>query len=514
MIIDVVQKSEGPELSYVTEDGRIDIVPVTLIEGYYQYTACDDYDSQKITNIKSFRNSAIKKEEAKYFTHHNVNEFLGIDLRENYPDVYKLVSPLRMPLPFSVDIETEITDEFGYSSVEDVENRVLSISVTDIEMGSILFIIKNPLHPDITESDKLEIDTVLIESLGSEFYSKYQFDYNIRIFDDEIDMLNTFFECINKYFHSIIGWNFIGYDWQYLFNRAKKLGIDPKKASPKNRLTKKSLEINDHEKLDYEIPTHRTINDYMMFFKDSQKYANLEAYSLNYVSEFILGLNKVAYDGNLRTLYETNYPKFIGYAFIDTILVMLLHKATNLYNSDFFQSYYTNVPYQKISQNSISEALIYNELRSQNIFLLESEKNVGVKRKYIGGYVKAPTKKFVESISGLDFNALYPFTIITVGLSPEMKVDSIEVNEDGFPANVIAQEKWNKYKSMGYCLSPMGRIYDVTTDGLYVRIEKKLQKERKIFKNHKEDIYINVIPMIEAEMLKRGMKVPKYNEDK
>lgn len=509
MLIDIVQKGEGPELSYVTPDGRISIVPVTLLEGYYQYVGCDEFDPKKIPNLTSFKGSCIKKEEAKYFTHHNVNEFLGIDLKENYPDVYNLVSPLQMPTPFSVDIETEITDEFGYSSPELVENRVISISVTDIELGSILFIVKNPAHPVISDLDKLEIDTVLRESLGSEYYDKYKFDYEIRVFDDEKEMLNTFFECINKYFHSIIGWNFISYDWMYLFNRAKKLGIDPKKASPKNRLTRKSLEINDHEKLDYEIPTHRIINDYMMFFRQSQKYANFESYSLNSVSAKILGLTKVSYDGNLRTLYETNYPRFIGYAFIDTILVMLIHKAANLYNLDFFQSYYTNVPYQKISQNSISEALIYTELSSQGKFLLESEKNVTEKRKYIGGYVKAPTKKFVESISGLDFNALYPFTIITIGLSPEMKIDSIDVNEDGFPANLIAEEKWQKYKAMGCCLSPMGRVYDVREDGLYVRIEKKLQKERNIFKGHKEDIYINIIPAIEAELTKRGITIPK-----
>ena len=46
-------------------------------------------------------------------------------------------------------------------------------------------------------------------------------------------------------------------------------------------------------------------------------------------------------------------------------------------------------------------------------------------------------------------------------------------------------------------------IYDVSKDFLYTRIEKGLLTERKIFKGHMEDIYLNHIPRIENEIKKR-----------
>lgn len=87
--------------------------------------------------------------------------------------------------------------------------------------------------------------------------------------------------------------------------------------------------------MDYEIPRHRIVNDYMALVKSSQIYRNLESYSLNYIAELLLGLKKVSYTGNLRSLYKDNFPRFVGYSLVDTILVMLIHKVTNLYNGDF-----------------------------------------------------------------------------------------------------------------------------------------------------------------------------------
>lgn len=505
MIIDYAQKSDMVDVSYVTKEGRIEVEPVLLKHGFYNYVACDEFDPDRIPDLISFKGKPIRREPAKYFTHHNINEFFRVEIAKEYPEFYAKLSQMNLPLPFSVDIEIDITDEYGYSSPEEAMNPIRSISITDINLNSILFIVRDPKHPEITPSDENAIDAVLHEALG-EYYHKYEYKRNIRLFDTEYEMIDTFFQCINNYFHSIIGWNIAQYDNEYWFHRAKKLGIDFKKASPKNVLGDQKIKLSPTEKFEYQYPKHRLLIDYMLLFKRSQKFSNLESYSLNAVAEYILGLKKVSYQGNLRKLYNENYPRFLGYAFVDTILVMLIHKATNLYNTNFFHSYYTSVPFCKISQSSISEALIYNELRGDNIFLLESEKNQTPKREYQGGYVKNPTRKFVESVMGEDFASLYPSTMLTIGLSPEMKIDTLQVDENGYPANEVDMQKWLKYKEQGCCLSPMGRVYDNTKDGVYTRIEKKLFVERKKYKGFQNDIYLNVIPEIEKELEKRGIK--------
>jgi len=502
MIIEFTQKKDAIDISYVDNKNQITVEELILKKGYYSYVECDEYDPNKIPDLRSFKNSPIKAESAKYFSHHNVNEFFMHEIPTNYPDFHEKVSKISEPNPFSVDIEVMPTDEFGYSDQEKAENPITSICITDKELNSILFIVKNPLHPEINDIDKGYIDSIIKDSL-KQHYVLHEYNYNIRIFDTESEMLNVFLECINNYFHLTIGWNFLIYDWQYIFNRCQKIGIDVKKASPTRKLTNKSIDINDSTKIELKLPSHRVIADYMFLFQNSLIYNNLGSYSLDNIAELILKLHKVKYDGNLRTLYVENYLKFIGYSFIDTILVMLIHKITNLLTVDFFQSFYTGVPYLKLSQNSISEALVYQELRSNNRFLLASEKTKNVARKYAGGYVKPPLKKIVESVIGEDYKALYPNAMITMGLSPEAKIDLIKTNNDGIPINEEENQKWLKYKKMGYALAPTGRIYDVTTDSLYTRIEKKLLSQRNIFQGHANDIYLNILPKLKNELNKR-----------
>lgn len=506
MIIDYNQNKSGVDISYVNDDKEINIINVPLVNGYYKYVKAEEFeinDINIISNLRSFKERAlIKREPAKYFNKHNINEFLNREIKESHKEIYEKTNKLIIPNPYSVDIETDITDETGYSTPEKAENRILSISVTGIGMDSIQFVLKNPEHPVISDMDKMVINSFILNALGPEYKDLYDFNFEVRVFDTEVEMLNVFFECMNKYFHSIFGWNFDGYDWVYIYNRCLKLGIDMRKASPTFKLNDKIIKSNkkgkEEDDIRIKVPAHRLINDYMKFFKTSLIYNNLGSYSLNSIAESILGLKKIMYSGNLRSLYRDDYLKFIAYAFIDTILVMLIHKKTNLYDVDFFESYFNGIAYAKISQNSISEALVYNELREENIFLLESEFNSAIKVKYEGGYVKKPTQKIIEACLGIDFSGLYPNSIITMGISPERKIDKININAQNMPLTQKDMDIWLKYKAQNCTLTPNGTIYSLSDgDGLYVRIEKKLIAQRKVFKGHAEEIYIDILTKIE-----------------
>jgi DNA polymerase elongation subunit (family B) len=496
MIIDYTQKKDLIQCSYVNDNNQISIEEIFLKENYYKYVECDVNDPNRIPNLLSFYNSPIKKESAHFFTNHNINEFFNTDIPLNYKEYADKFFNLNEPNPFSVDIEVLPTDEYGYSPASEANNPVTSIQITDKSLSTIIFVTKNSKFNSFNDFDISYINALLKEQLGK-YSNDYNYNWNIRFFDTEQEMLNTFLECVNKHFHLIFGWNFLLYDWQYIFNRSIKIGIDPKKASPTQRLSKKSVEINDKTKVELELPTHRIILDYELLFKESLIYNNLGSYSLNSIADLVLGLNKVSYTGNLRTLYNDDFRKFIAYAIVDPILVQLIHKSTNLLTVDFFQSYYCGVPFCRLSQNSISEALVFQELKESNQFLLESEKTNAQGRKYQGGYVKAPLKKIIEAVLGEDYGSLYPNSMITAGLSPEAKVDSLQVDESGFPCNSQDIVKWEKYKSLGYCLSPAGRVYKMDKDYLYTRIEKKLLKQRKIFRGHQDDIYLNIIPKLE-----------------
>ena len=114
--------------------------------------------------------------------------------------------------------------------------------------------------------------------------------------------------------------------------------------------------------------------------------------------------------------------------------------------------------------------------------MLETERHNHPKRDYPGGYVKEPTKKIVNASFGIDFSGLYPNTMITMGISPDSKLDKILVNEFGYPINNIEHAKWMKFKQMGCCLLPTGRIYQIDKEYLYTKIELGLLEQRKVFK--------------------------------
>lgn len=499
MIIDFIQQKDGIQLSYVNKYNNIEVVKTPYIQ-YFNFVECDEFDPNRLQNLISFKGSFIKKDISTKFSHHNINEFFNNGIND-FPELRDDLNLLKIPNLFSVDIETEITDEYGYSSPEEAQNKILTLSITDDNLNSILFILRNENCPNIDAEERNQIRAVLDNSLG-DYSQKYEYNFNIRIFDSEIEMLKCFLECVNKYFHSIMGWNFVLFDWLWIFNRCKRLGIDVAKASPVHKLMKKTFKLNKKESVQIEMPLHRIINDYMQFFKDSLIYNNLGSYSLNNISELILGLQKVDYEGNLRTLYNENFPKFLGYALMDTILVMLIHKKVNLYTINFFQSFYTKVPYLKLSQNSISEALVYQTLKRKNIFLLQSEKNVPNTRPYAGGFVKKPTKKIVKSVAAVDAKSLYPNVIRTMGISPELIIDKIKLDDTPLkrPLNDVENQKWLKYKAMNYGLSATGVVYDMNVEGLYFELETQLLNERKIFKGHASDIYLKILSEFENRL--------------
>ena len=108
-------------------------------------------------------------------------------------------------------------------------------------MDSLLFVLKNPQQPEISEIDLIQIKSMVKQSLGEEYCNLFEYNFQIRVFDSETEMLNVFLECMNKYFHSIIGWNFVAFDWVYIYNRCVRLGIDIRKASPTFKLNDKTI---------------------------------------------------------------------------------------------------------------------------------------------------------------------------------------------------------------------------------------------------------------------------------
>lgn len=519
MVIDFTQNRDSVDISYVTENGKIEVENVLLEpgspNGFFRIVETTEEDPSKIPGLVSFYGNPLRKEPANRFNGLNFNEFLCHSIKDLNPTLYEKMRMLREPKPYSVDIEVLPTDEFGYSDATAAENPITSIQITNYDLTTVVFCTKNSkyaLGSELKEDDRMYIEAILKEAMGKYYYyggdrCKDPIKFTIKEFETETEMLVSYIAAVNKYFHMTLGWNYYGYDVPYIFNRCKRKGLDVKKMSPKNCMAPVKNSVNISLEVPIEYPQHRMAIDYMNIFKGSELYRTLDNFSLDRCSEEVLNIHKVSYEGNLRKLYNDDYLRFIAYSLLDPILVQLLNKETNLLSTYFFQSYYTELPYMKLNQNPISLSLIYKHLRDKGKFICESEYPEKISRQYIGAFVKQPTVHYVDSCMGEDFGSLYPNSMISCYLSFDNKVpDTIMMDDSGHPINEFNQKKFDKYRAENCCITPMGRIYKRDDNNIYTSIEKGLLKQRKEFKKPKEDLYLNIIPMIQQEIASRKNK--------
>jgi DNA polymerase elongation subunit (family B) len=99
----------------------------------------------------------------------------------------------------------------------------------------------------------------------------------------------------------------MNFDWKYIYNRCKKIGIDITTASPSRK-----VQGNDN------ILMHVGIIDYLDIYRRwDRTVAIKESNSLDFVASAVLGTTKLKYNGTLQELYENDYDKYVLYNAVD-----------------------------------------------------------------------------------------------------------------------------------------------------------------------------------------------------
>ena len=79
------------------------------------------------------------------------------------------------------------------------------------------------------------------------------------------------------------------------------------------------------------------------------------------VASQTLGAHKIEYEGDLQTLYETDYQKYVFYNAIDSILVQLIAKRFKIMNQFYIMSLFCKESINKvvlIEQSTTNFALV------------------------------------------------------------------------------------------------------------------------------------------------------------
>ena len=406
-------------LSYVDKSGK---AKLKYYDWYnpLKYQNCDILDPDKHPKYKSWDGKPVKLIPAGYPDRYATYEFL-----DNLPDSDKNeIFEYNEPEIYFIDIETDLdpnTD--AYSQPEEPNGPILSISIV-YENKIILMGLKD-MSNDMQKRILDKTNEYFIK-----FNTKYEFKY-IK-YNDEFDMIRSFFENFLPKMSCISGWNFINYDWMYLLNRAKKmvktvngadLTIDYYYSSPTRRM-------NNIFMTSYELPAHKLIFDYMQLYEICDTSIKVkESPSLDYVSKQLVGVDKIKYNGSLSKLYHEDFEKFMYYNTVDSVLVQKIHQAKKYVSIVYAVSSLAkikiadvlNVSKGALASLAITEGVLRDKFREmENIVLFKNDDRQILEEDSIaGGWVKEPITGMQLWIACYDFASLYPTTQIQFFISPE-----------------------------------------------------------------------------------------------
>lgn len=168
---------------------------------------------------------------------------------------------------------------------------------------------------------------------------------------NEIDLIDKFTRWFHKQeFDILTGWNSVSYDVPYIINRCTNLHGDlddedddntnklpawESRLSPFNKMPE-SRQLSDRKLKDvdlgssYDIPGLYSI-DYMEIYKTFGNHPPMPSYSLNYVSNFVLGDKKLDYDGSINETYKYDWLNFTRYNIKDVMLIVRMEEKCKLF---------------------------------------------------------------------------------------------------------------------------------------------------------------------------------------
>jgi DNA polymerase elongation subunit (family B) len=405
MLIDYEYNSKNKTLilSYIDKTGNIKLKYYPWSPTKYITTSLDD--EERSGKYVTWDGKPVKQIYTSYPNKYSIYDFIN-DLPEEEQNV---LFEYNEPNIFFIDIENEITTSKPRPHL--AETKVLSISIVNKDKAIVIGI--DPL----TKKEQAAIQSDINNQYGELFNRNWEFKY--IHYKTEYDMLLNFFKNLVPKMAVMTGWNFKHYDWVFLVNRARKLGIDPRLSSFTGKLER---ENEKDPKNFFEAPAHRVIIDYMEIFdKWDTSIKVKESIGLDFISEKVLKVKKVNYEGNLKILYETDFKKFIFYNAIDSILVQLIHEKTK--TADILYGIATlcrTIVTKALSTLNITEGILRKKLKDQkNIVLVKNDQSDESSSSVKGGWVKEPVTGMASWTCCFDFASLYPTTMRQFNISAD-----------------------------------------------------------------------------------------------
>jgi len=412
MLVDYEFRGSNLIISFVNKNGKIKLKYKSWSRPTKFITTSDD-DPEKSGRFVTWNGQSVKEIYSRYPNKYSVYDFIDSLPEDEKKEIYEY----NEPDIFFIDIENQILESKPQPHLAQSEIQTISI----VNKNKILVIGTKPLTANQEESIQSDINNHF-----RKFSTNYIFKY--IYYKNEYDMLNNFFKTLVPTMAVLTGWNFVEYDWVFLVNRARKIGIDPSVASFTKKLIAPFNFKSGYNQVYAEIPAHRIIVDYMDLFKKWDTSVKVkESLSLDFASEKILGkdVKKINYEGDLTRLHREDYKKFVFYNAIDSALVQQIHIKMKYVDVLYGMSVLGKIKVKDaMSTLALTEGILREKLRDEkNIVLVRDdhtdEYGESDDKAVKGGWVKEPIRGMATFTCCFDFSSLYPTTMREFNISAD-----------------------------------------------------------------------------------------------
>jgi len=470
-------------VSYVDKDGLIKKMYYPIAkEQMFNWKYCGMKNSAYADpNWISYDHKPVRKVATQLLSEHRMNEVLCM-LGEPIEGIFGY----NIPITWYSDIETDV-DEQGFPDPETARSPVNTIAITRFPQ-TIVYGRKSLSDIDIAWIQEQ------INNHPNEKVRQYKFEY--RYYPNEADMLMAYFQFINE-IPALTGWNFLGYDWNYMYNRAKNLGMDIRflSGSPTGQFKRFNLTLNAF-KVTSMLPMHKVIYDYMIAYKKWDMTVKVkENDTLDYVAEQVLGYKKIQHKLGFKEFYEQAYPEYVFYNAVDTILVEQIDKEIKTSNIMYSLASELHVELNDtFSTIAPLQTVMGNFCYKEGKVIPNMDKKENEKQSYPGAFVWKSQPGIYKEIGGLDFASLYPTTMRQFNISPETYKGTVCEYRTDFTQKqkeehhrIVEEYRRTKLKP-GEILCSSGAIYDNTYVGIIPKILTHYFALRKASKAQRKEV--------------------------
>lgn len=359
----------------------------------YCYVECPEEKSEKYT----LTGIPVKR----YF-YRKKDDLYGLKTYE--ADIH---SDYRFIIDYANYFDCPAENDINYMTFDIETNKSVDVIGTNEEIISIVY-----LKNGITE--------FLMLDNGQNNFDELRAKRDVRIFTSEKEMIR-YFARVFRTSNLVTGFNIKGFDLIYLFNRAKKLGINESEFSPISRV--KNLVIEEKDRMDeMKIGVYGLdCIDTMIFAKNKFFIFSLDKpsqYNLDYLGKFLNLGEKVHDSRGPSVLWKEDPVKLYEYNIQDVVLCRKIEEYMSMFN--FLRSFKLLMSTFNITFSMYNSKIIdfYILTHYSDKYAFPS-KTQHAETTMEGAYVMEPIAEVYDNIAIYDFTGLYPNLIRQFNLSYE-----------------------------------------------------------------------------------------------